>query len=124
VLREANGALSIVSSDYQPDHAKWPGKIKGGPVPSLEYRRSQWDLHIEQKRAYVRVYTRMLKALKDTPLAHAEESWQHAKERDPESLRGFAGPKDERYRVELRTDYETSLREVQAELQELQEQRP
>lgn len=124
VLREADGALSIVSSDYQPNHAKWPGKAKGWPVPSLEYRRSQWDLYIEQKQAYVRVYTRMLKALNDKPLAHAEESWQHAKESDPETLKGFAGPNDERYRAALRNGYETSLREVQDELKKLQEQRP
>jgi hypothetical protein len=124
VLREANGALSVVSSDYQPNHAKWPGKVKGWPVPSLEYRRSRWDLHIEQKHAYVRVYTGLLKALNETPIEHAAESWQHAQERDPKSLKGFSGPKDERYLERLRIRYETSLGEVKGELRKLQEQRP
>jgi hypothetical protein len=46
IMRNANGTVGVISSDYQPDHAKWPGKVKGWPAPSLEYQRERWDLYI------------------------------------------------------------------------------
>lgn len=124
VLRGADGALSIVSSDYQPDHAKWPGRVKGWPVPSLEYRRARWDVQIEHEQRYVRLYTKMLKEMRESPTEHAEESWRYAKQKRPDSLAGFSGPSDEKYWAFLRQDYLTSLKEVQEKLKGLQEQRP
>lgn len=124
VLREANGALSIVSSDYQPDHAKWPGKIKGWPIPSLEYSRSRWDISIEHEAGGVRLYQSLLKEMKSSPDASAEEAWHTAQKYDPGSLAGFTGPKDKRYHAFLIRGYEDSLRRSLEKLQRLKEQRP
>jgi hypothetical protein len=44
VVRATDGTLSIVSSDYQPDHEKWPGRINCWPLLALEYRRARSDL--------------------------------------------------------------------------------
>jgi len=46
VVRQADGSFGVVSSDYQPDHAKWPGAVKGWPVPTLEYKRKSFDVYI------------------------------------------------------------------------------
>jgi hypothetical protein len=32
VLRGGDGNVSILSTDFQPDHAQWPGKVKGWPI--------------------------------------------------------------------------------------------
>lgn len=39
ILRTEDDTYSIVVSNLQPDHPEWPGKTKGWPVPSLEYRQ-------------------------------------------------------------------------------------
>ncbi|WP_137009668.1 DUF3304 domain-containing protein [Aquitalea aquatilis] len=33
----------VTVSNYSPENPNWPGEIKGGPKPSLEYRRKIWD---------------------------------------------------------------------------------
>jgi hypothetical protein len=124
VLREANGALSIVSSDYQPNHAKWPGKVKGWPVPSLEYRRSRWDISIEHEAGGVRLYQNLLRSMKSSPQTRAEESWRFDQERDPKSLAGFTGPNDKRYHAFLIQEYEEGLIRSTEKLRRLKEQRP
>lgn len=45
VIRSSEGVLSVVSSIYEPGHAKWPGKVKGWPQPSIEYQREQWEMY-------------------------------------------------------------------------------
>lgn len=76
VMRAAGGALSIVSSDYQPDDEKWPGKIKGWPVPSVEYRRKRWGLYVREAEANVRVFERLLRDLRENPDSSAESEWK------------------------------------------------
>jgi hypothetical protein len=124
VLREANGALSIVSSDYQPNHAKWPGKVRGWPVPSLEYSRSRWDISIEHEAGGVRLFEGLLREMKSSPEAAAEESWRFAQERWPESIVGFTGPNDKQYQAFLIRRYEEGLLRSTDKLRRLKEQRP
>ena len=45
-----DGSVEVVSSDYDPGHEKWPGKVKSWPVPSLEYRRKLWGEEMERTR--------------------------------------------------------------------------
>lgn len=37
------GKVELVVSRYAPTHAQWPGKVKGWPVPTVEFRRKIWD---------------------------------------------------------------------------------
>ncbi len=37
------GKVKLVVSSYSPNHALWPGEVKGWPVPTVEYRRKIWD---------------------------------------------------------------------------------
>jgi hypothetical protein len=32
----------VTVSNYSPENPNWPGEIKGGPIPSMEYRRKVW----------------------------------------------------------------------------------
>ena len=42
--------LEVLSSVYDPSNANWPGRIKGWPVPSLEYRRKLWDRTVDETK--------------------------------------------------------------------------
>jgi hypothetical protein len=109
VLRKADGSISLVSSDYQPDHRKWPGKVKGWPVPSLEYRRERWELVRKHEAGGVQLYISMLDELEKKPGLRANEDWEVAKEYDRESIKGFSGPDDPKYREKLRKEYTEGL---------------
>jgi hypothetical protein len=124
VLRGADGDLSVISSDFQPDHAKWPGKVKGWPVPSLEYQRERWDLFIKNEQMYVDLFERLSNKMRDSPAVHAAESWQYAKTDSPELLSGFSGPQDTKYHAELIKEYAASMKVAKDRLAKLQEHRP
>lgn len=124
VLREADGKISVVSSDYQPDHPKWPGRIKGWPVPSLEYRRERWDLLRAHEQGYVDTFTKLLDELEQDPSARGKEAWAHDMEYDPKSLGEFTGPEDPRYLAVLKQEYMGGLISSRGRLATLMEQKP
>jgi hypothetical protein len=124
VLRAEDGSMSVISSDYQPDHPKWPGPIKGWPVPSLEYQRARWDKYIKHEMQGVSLYKKLLAELSSSPESHADESWSFALKHDADSLKGYSGPQDGKYRESLRLRYEEGLGYAHRKLQKLEEQRP
>jgi hypothetical protein len=124
VVREAGGSVSVVSSDFQPDHPKWPGKVNGWPVPSIEYRRERWALVKEHQEAFVHAYVALLKMLEKNPSEQAKEAWKDAEQYERSSLEGFSGPDDPRYLVALRKSYTEGLAESQADLKAVMAQRP
>jgi hypothetical protein len=124
VLRTANGGVDLVSSDFQPDHAQWPGKVKGWPVPSLAYQRQRWDLYIHHEKGGVRLFTQMLKELSETPDLRAAEDWNYAMRADKKSIEGFQGPTDFRYRKKLRLEFEEGLKNSRDRLERLEKGRP
>jgi hypothetical protein len=124
VLRETDGKVSVISSDFQPDHAKWPGKVKGWPVPSLEYQREKWMVLEQHQRDFVEAYSSLLNKLEKTPIAHAKDAWEQAKKYEPASLTEFSGPNDPGYIAFLRKGYTQGLNESQVELKKLRETRP
>jgi hypothetical protein len=124
VLRAADGSVSVVSSDFQPDHEKWPGKIKGWPVPSLEYRRERWAILRDHKEMFVRNYIALIQDLEKSPEVELKDAWERAKEYEPDSIKGFAGPDDPRYIVALRKEYEEGLTRTQRDLEKIMEARP
>ena len=124
VLRDTDGSMNIVSSDFQPDHPKWPGKAKGWPVPSLAYQRERWDLYIKVQMGYVSTFETLIKDYATSPDKTAQEDWDVSIKNDRKSLAGFSGPGDPSYRVQLKREYEQGLIRTQAELTRLQRERP
>lgn len=124
VLREADGKVSVVSSDLQPNHPKWPGKVKGWPIPSLEYQRERWELYRKHEEGGVRLYVSLLADLARDPQKEAKEAWEHAKEYDRESLKGFSGPDDPKYIIALHSEYTEGLERSRRLLQDVMERRP
>jgi hypothetical protein len=124
VLRTADGSVSVISSDFQPDHPKWPGKVKGWPVPSLEYRRERWAIIKDHQEAFVHTFESLLKELKTAPHVRSKTAWEHAQQYDRSSLRGFHGPDDPAYLLALEKRYKVGLEESRAELKSVIEGRP
>lgn len=124
VLRSGDGSINLISSDYQPDHEKWPGKVKGWPVPSLEYRRARWELVRENKAVFLRNYLELLDELENSPRTRASTAWEYARENEPDSLKGFAGPDDPGYILALKKDYTEGLARTRKDLNAYLETKP
>ena len=124
VIRDAQGKISVVSSNVQPDHPGWPGKVKGWPVPSVEYQRERWALYRDLEQGNVDLYLSLSRQLKQDPMEHAREMWKHDKEYSSSEIAGFAGPTDPRYIEHLRKDYVDGLERSTARLEEIMKAKP
>lgn len=62
------GEVQVVSSDFDPGHPKWPGKIKHWPEPSLEYKRKLWEEEVERTKGSIN----NAKSLMSSPMANEE----------------------------------------------------
>jgi hypothetical protein len=124
VLRAGNGSMSVISSDFQPDHPKWPGQVKGWPVPSLEHQRTRWGLYINHQKQGVAVYEDLISELNSSPEVRARDAWDFALKNDKDTIKGYTGPEDEKYRESLRRRYEDGLMHAQRQLQQLEQRRP
>lgn len=124
VMRGADGNMSVISSDFQPDHPKWPGKIKGWPIPSLEYRRERWELVRKHEQGGVETYLALIDEIEKTPLKSARESWAVHKEYEPKTLRDFSGPDDPRYTAYLKERYKTGLLRSREMLKRVMDAKP
>jgi hypothetical protein len=124
VLRGADGDLSVISSDFQPDHAKWPGKVKGWPVPSLEYQRERLKLYIKLEQDILDTFENALSQLTKFPDAKAKKVWANAVKRDPESIQPYKGPDDKAYRAYLDKEYREGIVTSREKLKQLKAQLP
>jgi len=124
VLRHIDGKIEVVSSDYQPDHPKWPGSVKGWPIPSIEYRRERWELYRKHATHGVNLYESLLKDFKTNPDLETSAAWDYAQKNTPKLLIGFSGPDDPKYRAELEAHYTRSFERSKQRLDELMEEKP
>ena len=124
VLRHADGSMGIVSSIYQPDHPKWPGKIKGWPVPSLAYRRERWSLYMEHELIFLRNSESQLAEIRTNPKKNSKESWDSEILFDRDLPKKFKGSDDEKYISYLKSGYEKSIRNTKEKIDDLNRKKP
>lgn len=124
VLLNADESVSVVSSDFQPDHAQWPGKVKGWPVPSLEYQRERWELYRKHEEGGVRLYISLLEELDREPNKHLKDSWEYSEKNSPSDLNGFSGPGDPNYLTSLKKEYEEGLERSRRLLKNVMDEKP
>lgn len=124
VLRTPDGKVAVVSSDFQPDHPNWPGKIKGWPVPSLEYRRERWKIILGTELGAIEGALSLMYELEIDPKTRTKEAWDFAKEHDRERIKGFSGPDDPRYVVFLKKEYEEYFENSKSSLKQVMEEKP
>lgn len=120
-----DGSLGAVSTNFGPGNEKWPGKIKGWPVPSLEYRRFLWERDLKEKQMYARDAKRLLDELKGDPVNRLYSAWASStKFDDKEILEKFKGPSDPAYKEFLLKDYEEYVRMTQQEVDDWMKVKP
>ncbi|GJJ02973.1 hypothetical protein RugamoR64_35110 [Duganella rhizosphaerae] len=124
VVRAADGSLSVVSSNFQPDHAKWPGAVKGWPVPSVEYRRQRWGQHMKLAQDALDTANEALAELKKSPQKIVARSWELDQKYYAKSVEGFSGPDDVRYVEFVRQGFEEMKRNSEKKIRQVQERRP
>lgn len=124
VLRAEDGSMNILSSDFQPDHPSWPGKVKGWPIPSIAYQRERWDLYINHEKDHVSNLQDLLREIESNPDEAAQDAWNTDAKYDQKALIGFSGPHDPKYRARLKKDYEEGLKRRLAEVERFQKGRP
>ena len=124
VLRGPDGELNVVSSNLQPDHPAWPGKIKGWPIPSVEHQRKRHDVHIVEAQGFVNVFTGLLDDMNKDPAKMAKEQWEFSSAREDAKLKPYRGHTDPAYHAMLKKEYEASLAHSIQELNRYQATRP
>ncbi|MFK3737215.1 DUF3304 domain-containing protein [Massilia sp. TN1-12] len=124
VLRTSDGGIEVVSTDLQPDHPQWPGKVKGWPVPSKEYVRERWALQAELAKEAVETYRRLIGKLEQAPEAARKDAWAVDSKYMRDEVAAFKGPLDPAYALYLRNKYGEGLRAAQIELEQLMKEEP
>jgi hypothetical protein len=124
VLRTADGAIELVTSNVEPDHPQWPGKIKGWPEPSLAYQRERWELYRKLAEDNVDLYRERLEHLRTYAQAHLQNGWDFEKEHDPNALKKFSGASDPAYADYKKESYIEGLRRSEARLEQLLIEKP
>jgi len=102
------GKVLVTVSNYSPENPNWPGEIKGGPKPSLEYRRKKWKETITERKNAVDLFKRQLS---DIDTADLQEKWKLDSQYNASEVKGFKGYDDPKYREYLRNTYKKSLQE-------------
>lgn len=124
VIRDRDGRISVVSSNVEPGHPAWPGKLKGWPVPSLEYQRERWEIYRNIEQGYVDAFESLLRELDEDPAKRAKEAWVHDKDYSTAELKRFTGPDDPLYRKYLRERYVSGLQRSKNDLAEIMKAKP
>lgn len=124
ILRTAADEFSLVSSNYQPDHPNWPGKIKGWPVPSVEYKRIIHARYLKEAQSDVDLYESSLEELKNLTVESARATWEHRIVRESAALKIYSGPGDPAFIAMLRAEYAQGLVEARKKLKRVEAARP
>lgn len=124
VLRTKDGGIELVLSNVEPGHPDWPGKLKGWPEPSIEYRRERWELYRKLAEDNVKLYEEFLAELDSKPRSHLISKWESDKEYFKDEVKAFTGPDDPAYTTYLRNRYAAGLMRSNARLALLMKEKP
>ena len=124
VLRTTDDEYSIVISNFQPDHPQWPGKIKGWPVPSVEYLRIIHARVLKEALSDVALSESSLEDLENRPVEHAKEMWEHRMLNEANALKALKGPGDPAFLAMLREEYRTVLAAEREKLKRVKAAQP
>ena len=124
VLRTKEGAIELVFSNVQPDHPDWPGRVKGWPEPSLEYRRERWELYRYSAQSDVKLYQSLLSKLQSNPQQRLREVWERNQKSRNVDMSAFTGPEDPAFATYLKKDYLEGLKSSELKLEQVMKAKP
>jgi hypothetical protein len=53
LIVHADESVEAVVSNYAPSRPEWPGRVKGYPVPTREYRLKRWEIKLAREKREV-----------------------------------------------------------------------
>ncbi len=116
VIRNNDGSVSVVSSDYSPAHPKWPGAVKGWPVPSEDYRAEKRAIERERvERSLAVAKSTLAKVLQD-PDGYAKRMWPLWEQWRQKDYLRFASPSDPGLHKYLRQEAESDIANAEEKL--------
>lgn len=124
VLRKSDGNLDVLSSDLQPSHPQWPGKIKGWPVPSRQFMLERWELERKYAKSDVKNYQKAIAELDNEPSALLQSEWEVDKKYRKEEAKTFNGPTDPSYLQYKKNSFTQGLRESESHLKDIMKGKP
>lgn len=124
VVRDAQGTMSVILSNFQPDHPSWPGNVKGWPIPSLAFQRERADIYIHMSEGLIDALQELSDGMKDAPDKTAKGMWEQNEQYDRKANIGYNGYQDKKYQKFLTDDFHDSLIEEKENLKKLKAARP
>ena len=124
VLRRSDGGFDIVSSDLQPDHPQWPGKIKGWPVPSRDFMLKRWELVRDDAEHAVKNGQHLIAEVERSSESLFRKAWDLDENYSKETIVKFTGPEDPAYHQSLKKRYTDRLRFSEARLRQIMKDKP
>lgn len=124
VLRTKEGAIELVITDVQPSHPDWPGRVKGWPVPSLEYRQERWELYRNSAQVNVNTYQSLLSKLQSNPQQRLREAWEFEKKQRNAEISAFTGSEDPAFAAYLKKEYVEGLKRSELRLEKILKEKP
>ncbi|WP_158453615.1 DUF3304 domain-containing protein [Pseudogulbenkiania sp. NH8B] len=118
------GKVELVVSRFDPTHAQWPGKVKGWPVPTVEYRRKIWDRDMKEKKMYLETVRREVAEFESYGQDKIKKMWDMDKFHFPENIKGFAGADDPEYRKSKKKELQEDLIRWQREVERYERLKP
>ncbi|MFK3736610.1 DUF3304 domain-containing protein [Massilia sp. TN1-12] len=124
VLRQQDGSYAVVSSKYQPNHEKWPGKVKGWPVPSREYQLERIALQLKEAERAVRNSERARVLMEQDPVGYSRKMWEIMKDTTLIDSSKYSGPEDTKFQDFLRGQNEENLIIFREKVKQLEAYQP
>lgn len=119
-----NKHVNLVVSDLDPSHKDFPGKVKGWPVPSVEYRRKLVDQKISEVQDRLAFNKEALEDLRENPEETTKEYWESFRRTRTLDESKYSGPDDPDFRFFLRNYLTKYISDDTKEISKLKEIRP
>lgn len=119
VLRMADGTVNVISSDLSPIHPDWPGRVKGYPIPSAEYRADRRALARREAQRNLEISQKALNEVVKNPITYAEKRWSTWQEMRRKEILEFKGPTDPALHEFLIRDWKSNVEHYKNELEQL-----
>lgn len=89
-IMHADETVEVVVAGVEPTHPDWPGRVKGWPVASREYRLKLWQREVDDAKSAIALWDND----KSSDDLNRADTWKHLATYRREAISKFYGPDD------------------------------
>lgn len=115
---------SVVISDLDPSHPDFPGKVKGWPEPSDEYRIKLINSKIKESAERLFRSTQSLKQIQANDTDKLEQLWHIYNDIPPENISDYHGSDDPKFKDFVVRNLKERIRADKQTIRQLEEIKP